>query len=197
MKKVSYLTAPIVILALLVLGCGQGAPNASRGNADSPFADSLINVVTWSHSDGGNEHAYAILKMTITWDSARVIVPTLTMNSMPGYLATATSQEENDFILNNVISGAGVQPVLAQQFFLGGEELSAVWGWLNLEPFNFINWAPGEPNNGVGIESALAMWGFEQSGQPAGKWNNTLPNLEVNPYIRQWSVVEWGDPGDI
>ena len=154
----------------------------------------MVNIVTWDEAEGGNGHTYALLKMTITWDSARVIVPTLTMDSMAGYLATVTTLEENDFILNNVLSGAGVQPVIAQQFFLGGEEQSSIWGWLNGEPFNFTNWAPGEPNNGVGIETALSMWGFEESGQPAGKWNNTLPNLEVNPYIRQWSVVEWGEP---
>jgi len=174
-------TLSVVAVALISVPC----------SADP--ADSLFNVVTWSESDGGNGHTYAILKMTITWDSSRVIAPTLTMDSMPGYLATATSQEENDFILDNVIIGAGVQPVIAQQFFLGGQEQNSIWGWLSGEPFNFTNWAPGEPNN-VGIETVLSMWGFEESGQPAGKWNNTLPNLEVNPYIRQWSIVEWGEP---
>ena len=39
MKKVSYLTAPLVILALFVLGCAQGAPNASNGNEVVPKID--------------------------------------------------------------------------------------------------------------------------------------------------------------
>ncbi|MCH7878636.1 MAG: hypothetical protein IH914_04895 [candidate division Zixibacteria bacterium] len=39
MKKVFYLTAPLVILALFVLGCGQGAPNASSGNEVVPKID--------------------------------------------------------------------------------------------------------------------------------------------------------------
>ncbi|MCH7878637.1 MAG: hypothetical protein IH914_04900 [candidate division Zixibacteria bacterium] len=39
MKKVYYLTAPLVILALFVLGCGQGAPNASSGNDVVPKID--------------------------------------------------------------------------------------------------------------------------------------------------------------
>ena len=39
MKKVSYLTALVVILALFVLGCGQGAPNASSRNEVVPQID--------------------------------------------------------------------------------------------------------------------------------------------------------------
>jgi len=39
MKKVSYLTALVVILALFVLGCGQGAPNASSRNEVVPQKD--------------------------------------------------------------------------------------------------------------------------------------------------------------
>ena len=39
MKKVFYLTAPLVILALFVLGCGQGALTASSGNDVVPKID--------------------------------------------------------------------------------------------------------------------------------------------------------------
>ena len=39
MKKVTYLTASLVILALFVLGCGQGAPNASSRNEVVPQTD--------------------------------------------------------------------------------------------------------------------------------------------------------------
>ena len=41
MKKVTYLTAPVVILALFVLalGCGQGAPTSTSGNEVVPQID--------------------------------------------------------------------------------------------------------------------------------------------------------------
>ena len=39
MKRVSYLTAPLMILALFVLGCGQGALTASSGNDVVPKID--------------------------------------------------------------------------------------------------------------------------------------------------------------
>ena len=39
MKKVTYLIAPVVILALLVLGCGHGSPTASNANEVVPQID--------------------------------------------------------------------------------------------------------------------------------------------------------------
>ena len=49
MKKVSYLTAPVVTLALFVLGCGQEAPTASSGKdvaskIDAPAVSSVDEV---------------------------------------------------------------------------------------------------------------------------------------------------------
>ena len=40
MMRVSYLTVPVVILALFVLGCGQVAPNASSAGEVVPKIDS-------------------------------------------------------------------------------------------------------------------------------------------------------------
>ncbi|MCH7948481.1 MAG: hypothetical protein IIC66_11845, partial [candidate division Zixibacteria bacterium] len=68
----------IVVLAAAICSLTQTAHSI----------DTLINVTVWDEAEGGNGHTYALLKMTITWDSARVIVPTLTMDSMAGYLAT-------------------------------------------------------------------------------------------------------------
>ncbi|MCH7878634.1 MAG: hypothetical protein IH914_04885 [candidate division Zixibacteria bacterium] len=49
MKAISYLTAPLVILALFVLGCGQATPTASSGNEvvtkiDAPTVPSTDEV---------------------------------------------------------------------------------------------------------------------------------------------------------
>ncbi len=156
--------------------------------------DSLVNVTTWQEANGGNGHTYAILKMTITWDSVSVIVPSLDMNGLPGYLAAITSQAENDFVLNNILNGVGPQSELANQFYLGGELQNSMWGWLTEEPFVFTNWSPGEPNNAD--ETVISMWGYDSNfpGRLPGKWNNTLPNDNFNIYARAWSVVEWNPP---
>ena len=57
MKNTSYLTAPVVILALFVSGCGQEAPTASRGNEVVPKIDAPAvssEIVALSPEAAGN-----------------------------------------------------------------------------------------------------------------------------------------------
>ena len=158
-------------------------------------ADSLVKITKWEKSDGGNGHTYAILKQILIWDSANVLVPTLVRFGEPGYLASITSQEENDFIQFQLLEGMPRQTSIADQYFTGGIYVNNEWFWQTGEPFDYTNWAPPEPNN-IGIEIVTSIWGYggREPRQPAGKWNNTLPNHNVNPYIHQWSVVEWDEP---
>ena len=163
--------------------------------ACSTGADTLINIVTWPEADGGNGHTYAVISLTINWTEANALAPTLTREALPGYLATITSQEENDFILHNVLAGIQNQPSPSLQnlFYTGGTGESYAFTWQNGESFCFINWSPTEPNN-IGIETVTGIWGFGEtdSRRPAGGWNNTSPDDCSNPYAVQWSVIEWG-----
>ncbi len=158
-------------------------------------ADSLVKITKWEKSDGGNGHTYAILKQILIWDSANVLIPTLVRFGEPGYLASITSQEENDFIQFQLLEGMPPQSSIADQYFTGGVYENNEWFWQTGEPFDYTNWAPPEPNN-IGIEIVTSIWGYggREPRQPAGKWNNTLPNHNVNPYIHQWSIVEWDEP---
>ena len=157
--------------------------------------DSLVKITKWEYQDGGNEHTYAILKQILIWDSANVLVPTILRFGEPGYLASITSLGENDFIQYQLLQGMEPQPSIADQYFTGGIYENDEWYWQTGEPFVYTNWAPPEPNN-IGIETVTSIWGYGETDprKPAGKWNNTLPNHDVNPYIHQWSVVEWDEP---
>ena len=158
-------------------------------------ADSLVRITIWEYEDGGNEHTYAILKQILIWDSANALVPTLVRFGEPGYLASITSPGENDFIQYQLLEGMPRQTSIADQYFTGGIYENNEWFWQTGEPFDYTNWAPPEPNN-IGIEIVTSIWGYghTDSRKPAGKWNNTLPNHNVNPHIHQWSVVEWDEP---
>ena len=157
--------------------------------------DSLVKITKWEYKDGGNEHTYAVLKMTLNWTEANAVVPTLIRDGKPGYLATIISHQENSFIGNSIIFGLNDQPSVLDQYYLGGIYVDETWVWQPDEPVVYYNWNEGEPNN-VGIETVLAIWGFHQpeGNAIAGKWNNTLPDTSFNPYAIQWSVVEWNEP---
>lgn len=113
MRKAAIL---IVVLAATICSLPQTAHSI----------DTLINVTTWNEAEGGNGHTYAILRITKNWTDANALAKTIQLNGAYGNLATVTSQEENDFILNNVITLSPSQPSALDQFYLGGVEVQDV-----------------------------------------------------------------------
>ncbi len=148
--------------------------------------DSVINVIKWPTTEGGNDHWYAVVPFQQHWDEAHDLAGALELDGKAGYLATVTSASESQFIVEHVVDGL-VNPSILDQYWLGGQDVGGQWGWITGELWEYTNWTSGEPNN-PGVETALGMWG------PSGMWNNSLPNDDVNDLHRFWSVVEWGDP---
>jgi hypothetical protein len=114
----------------------------------------------WQHPDGSIHYYHAVaVPHGIDWSDARD-----TAQVPGGYLATLTSQAENDFVFGLVDSGVyrsnqwsgpwlgGYQPA-------GSIEPDSGWRWLSPEPFGYRNWALGEPDNGGGGEDALCFGG--------------------------------------
>ncbi|MCB2231681.1 hypothetical protein KQH82_13260 [bacterium] len=157
-----------------------GTPDTST----SPPLDSLINLVQWPVSEGGNDHWYGVFPERVPWETAQQIASTFEVDSLPGYLATVTSLAENNFIATTVLAGLDSLGSPGQ-LYLGGFYEFVAWTWLTGEAFAYTNWAVGEPNN-TGIEVAMAMR------FPAGTWNNVMPNDLAGPEHREWSIVEFG-----
>lgn len=155
--------------------------------------DTLINLVQWPASQGGNDHWYGVVSLELFWEEANSLVGTLQVGSDSGYLATITSSAENQFILNSVIAGTN-QPSILDEFWLGGVLDDSVFAWQTLEPLIYVNWASGEPNN-LPDESVLAMWGYN-SGHVPGTWNNALPDDAIHDLHQWWAVVEFGAPSE-
>lgn len=82
---------------------------------------------------------------------------------MNGYLATITSQEENNFIYNYLSDNYDFSSVYFGMSDAGAE---GEWKWNNGEKVTFTNWASGEP------ASANAYYDFARfcGGRENGKW---------------------------
>lgn len=114
---------------------------------------------------------------------------------MGGYLATAPSAIENDYIFSLVsdpLFWVGSGSDFAGPF-LGGFQLpnspepDGGWQWVTGEPFDFTNWAPGEePNNWMGREDKLQLFG---KGQIASTWNDTLPETARLGFVVEWESI--------
>ena len=128
-----------------------------------------------------NGHYYQVIAVEtyVTWAQAKIQAESLDLSGINGHLATITSMAENDFIINN-LGG----PTVLNRYWLGGfqpsgsPEPAGNWRWVTEEPWNFTNWAAGEPSN---------HYGGEYGGAPAGSDEEVLHFFRNNG---QWNDME-------
>ncbi len=117
-----------------------------------------------------NGHYYQRLDvLALSWHDAKDLC-----ESMDGYLATITSPDENEFIYQNFADHHAV--------WLGGtdEPEEGRWQWITGEPFQYQDWAIGQPDNsnkkehflGMGSPPSVARDGLIQNFSPAPRWND-------------------------
>lgn len=149
--------------------------------------------VPWPTAAGGNGHWYMAvaapdLNWGITWNDAQAGAA-----EAGGYLATSTSQAENDFVVDLVTgtqaardaywlpgtwqNGDGAGPLLGgyQTPGLGySNEPGFEWHWVTGETWSYTNWMPGEPNNTT-------------------PFNNNADNEDRLQYMLKQGVIGWND----
>jgi hypothetical protein len=103
--------------------------------------------------DASGEVRYERVQGSFTWEQAK-----LDAESRGGYLAVITSHEEQDLVTQ--ISGDS-------SLWIGGNDTveEGKWEWVTGEPFDYTNWAGGEPNNCCDGEDHLMMYAD-------GRWND-------------------------
>jgi hypothetical protein len=87
----------------------------------------------------------------------------MTHDGTSGYLATISSQGEQDFILESF-------PDATSYFFgayqaPGSTEPNGGWRWVTPEPWSWTNWGASEPSNTGGVEDGAAF-------HSDGSWND-------------------------
>ncbi len=135
----------------------------------------------------GNGHYYEYLEELVTWEEAQIIAENRTMFGNPGYLVTLTSQDENDFVYYSVLGGDAPAPY--GDPWIGGyqnsdhSEPALNWHWVTEEDFDWINWAPGEPNDWDELYGEMYLQ-FTPGG--GGMWNDHH-SLNPKPMIVEYS----------
>ena len=128
-----------------------------------------------------NGHYYHIFDMDNikTWSDAKTFC-----ESQGGYLATITSQEENDFLYNYIKS----EGYSSAYFGLTDSEREGAWVWSNGEEVSYINWHYGEPN-AENSEEDYALFYYKYDD---GTWNDgDFGNRTVNSGTA--FICEWGE----
>jgi len=141
----------------------------------------------WPLQVGGNGHCYqaVYVPQTIYWGDAKRCA-----DLAGGYLATITSQRENEFVFDLTCErsncwyvwscrGHSCGPWLGGYQEEGAPEPDGGWMWVTGEPFEYTNWWPGEPtgfNNGI-QEDLLHL--FSLSSGPSPFWNDRDENFAI------------------
>lgn len=130
---------------------------------------------TWVWEE--NDHLYALFTVdaTINWLDAQELA-----RKAKGHLVTVTSAEENQFILNNVLSQSSAQgniPLGFTDVIMEGN-----WHWVTgeiglMDQSNLFSfWQTGQPDNSSGVQHIAMYW--NPSSSSTRKWDdNRATNL--------------------
>ena len=121
----------------------------------------FASLITWNSADGGNDHRYETVLMDgVTRTEAQAIA-----ESRGGYLVSITSQEEQDFIVENILTPNTSNELEHFAFWTGGytndRDLDALiadggvsgglanWAWTSGEAWGFDNGTSDANLNGI------------------------------------------------
>lgn len=158
-----------------------------------------------------NGHFYEFVPNSLTWTDAKSNAQSKHYYGLQGYLATITSQEESDYILQKLTSDgwvggsdafAEINAATGTSTYADQNASESNWYWVTgpeagqkistgeywrdygapvAEPGMFNHWAGGEPNNYGDSEDYMQIYFGNQA-----SWND-LPNVEIPGY-----VIEYG-----
>jgi hypothetical protein len=162
----------VVILTLGAIGCGaadsgsSGTSGGSGGGGAAAMVAPPAGWLQWEVARGGNDHWYGIYRKAGDWQLAQTAAQAF---STKAYLATVTSDAEQQFLATTFFAGADRLSV----FWLGGTTPThdRLFTWITGEPFVYTHWKSGEPNNWSGAEYFLCINWTAVRGQ-VGEWND-------------------------
>ncbi|MBP7951129.1 MAG: protein kinase [Verrucomicrobiales bacterium] len=134
-------------------------------------------------------HTYRFIPSRLPWPQAKAAA-----EKENGHLACITSQEEYDALRAYMI------PLLVRgdtACWLGASdaETEGQWKWITGEPFAFVRWASGAPNNGGTGKTPQNVLGWHRHGKYGARlieWNDLSERFSANDaggYLVEWDRV--------
>jgi hypothetical protein len=120
-------------------------------------------TLQWVHNPA-NGHFYAA-SPPLSWTDAELLAQTY-----GGHLATVRNATENAWLASTFSTG-----LECLWIGLNDAQTEGVFVWSSGEPVQYLNWAPGEPTNGLGIEDWCHLALPWAGTQYAALWNDS-PN---------------------
>jgi hypothetical protein len=156
-------------------------------SSSSTIGNRTITFSVGNLISGSNGHFYEFVTPAVPWSTAKTNAASRTYMGLTGYLATITSQTENDFIQQKLSAdgwigasdaSAEVTPIAGatygegRWYWVTGPEKGTLFSLGNGTPVaqngNFMNWNSGEPNNSSSNENYAQIY----SSGSTGKWND-------------------------
>lgn len=128
-----------------------------------------------THLYESNGHFYYAPLDALLWDDAKDAC-----EKMGGHLVTISSQAENDFVRDIMIS-EGRAGYLTLGFSDAEEETN--WKWVTKEENTFTAWRGGEPNNGLWMGAQNYAYMYDN-----GEWDDGWLNPQL--YMCEWDSEE-------
>jgi hypothetical protein len=154
-------------------------------------AGSGAQWVTWEVSAGGNGHEYMAVPKSggLTWDQAYFEADQI----YGGYLATITSQGENNFIFGLInspqfftgLNGSG--PAIGGYLPPGAG--NGQYAWVSGEAWNYTNWYPNRPD-GFNVNERNLEFFSGVGNTPGSQWNDINGNdSNIGGYVVERNTV--------
>ncbi|MGV7224442.1 MAG: lectin-like protein [Nitrospinales bacterium] len=138
--------------------------------------------------DNGHWYQLVVVHPGINWYDARDSAAAMEYGGMQGHLATLTSFNEEQFVLNNF------PQIIPEYVWLGAtdERDEDNWEWVTGEEWGYTNWDPGasEPNGGT-FENCLDY------SDGLDKWNDESCDRMLKYYLVEYSMLTVEVPIDI
>ncbi len=160
---------PTPTIAMTIENTGAYQLNFNLSGVDDLLdEDQMVGINGFTPVGIFQGHSYYMSNERMSWFDAKALC-----EEEGGHLITITSQEENDFIADNISESSWIG--------LTDELLEGQWQWVTGEIFEYDNWLPGEPNNSGSGEDYVHLGHT----LPIEQWNdrsNSSANNSDNPY---------------